>query len=87
MLCAHLHTVPLAGLVEVTRENGVLTNRHEAILAADNKTAVATAGRVRGARGGAGRGGRRREAGGRDRTGAAMAARERERRPPSDDRQ
>jgi tripeptide aminopeptidase len=42
MLCAHLHTVPLAGPVEATRENGVLTNRHEAILGADNKAAVAT---------------------------------------------
>jgi tripeptide aminopeptidase len=42
LLCAHLDTVPLAGPVEVTRENGVLTNRHEAILGADNKAAVAT---------------------------------------------
>jgi len=42
LLCAHLDTVPLAGPVEVARENGVLTNRHEAILGADNKAAVAT---------------------------------------------
>jgi tripeptide aminopeptidase len=42
LLCAHLDTVPLAGPVEVTRANGVLTNRHEAILGADNKAAVAT---------------------------------------------
>jgi tripeptide aminopeptidase len=42
LLCAHLDTVPLAGPVEVTRENGVLANRHEAILGADNKAAVAT---------------------------------------------
>jgi tripeptide aminopeptidase len=42
LLCAHLDTVPLAGPVEVTRQNGVLTNRHEAILGADNKAAVAT---------------------------------------------
>jgi tripeptide aminopeptidase len=42
LLCAHLDTVPLDGPVEVVRENGVLTNRHEAILGADNKAAVAT---------------------------------------------
>jgi tripeptide aminopeptidase len=42
LLCAHLDTVPLAGPVEVKQENGVLTNRHEAILGADNKAAVAT---------------------------------------------
>jgi tripeptide aminopeptidase len=42
LLCAHLDTVPLAGPVEVTRSNGVLTNRHEAILGADNKADVAT---------------------------------------------
>jgi tripeptide aminopeptidase len=42
LLCAHLDTVPLNGPVEVVRENGVLTNRHEAILGADNKAAVAT---------------------------------------------
>jgi tripeptide aminopeptidase len=41
MLCAHLDTVPLEGPVEVARENGLLTNRHEAILGADNKAAVA----------------------------------------------
>jgi tripeptide aminopeptidase len=42
LLCAHLDTVPLEGPVEVVQENGVLTNRHEAILGADNKAAVAT---------------------------------------------
>jgi tripeptide aminopeptidase len=42
LLCAHLDTVPLAGPVEVKEENGLLTNRHEAILGADNKAAVAT---------------------------------------------
>jgi tripeptide aminopeptidase len=42
LLCAHLDTVPLAGPVEVHEENGLLTNRHEAILGADNKAAVAT---------------------------------------------
>ncbi|HEY1595835.1 MAG TPA: M20/M25/M40 family metallo-hydrolase [Thermoleophilaceae bacterium] len=42
MLCAHLDTVPLAGPVEVVRENGTLVNKHEAILGADNKAAVAT---------------------------------------------
>jgi tripeptide aminopeptidase len=41
MLCAHLDTVPLEGPVEVERENGHLTNKHEAILGADNKAAVA----------------------------------------------
>jgi tripeptide aminopeptidase len=42
LLCAHIDTVPLDAPVEVVRENGVLTNRHEAILGADNKSAVAT---------------------------------------------
>jgi tripeptide aminopeptidase len=42
LLCAHIDTVPLDDRVEVTQENGVLTNRHEAILGADNKAAVAT---------------------------------------------
>ena len=41
LLCAHLDTVPLEGPVEVVRRDGVLTNRHEAILGADNKAAVA----------------------------------------------
>ena len=41
LLCAHMDTVPLAGPVEVERENGFLSNRHEAILGADNKVAVA----------------------------------------------
>jgi tripeptide aminopeptidase len=42
LFCAHLDTVPLAGPVEVHQENGLLTNKHEAILGADNKAAVAT---------------------------------------------
>jgi tripeptide aminopeptidase len=42
LLCAHLDTVPLDAPVEVARQDGVLTNRHEAILGADNKAAVAT---------------------------------------------
>ena len=42
LLCAHLDTVPLDGPVEVAREDGILTNRHDAILGADNKAAVAT---------------------------------------------
>ena len=41
MFCPHLDTVPLEGPVEVERENGHLTNKHEAILGADNKAAVA----------------------------------------------
>ena len=41
LLCAHMDTVPLAAPVEVVREDGVLHNRHEAILGADNKVAVA----------------------------------------------
>ncbi|HKP91418.1 MAG TPA: M20/M25/M40 family metallo-hydrolase, partial [Thermoleophilaceae bacterium] len=41
MLCAHVDTVPLDGPVEVVEEDGVLSNRHEAILGADNKAAVA----------------------------------------------
>jgi tripeptide aminopeptidase len=42
LLCAHMDTVPLDGPVEVVNENGLLTNRHEAILGADNKAAIAT---------------------------------------------
>jgi len=42
LLCAHLDTVPLDAPVEVVRDNGVFRNRHEAILGADNKAAVAT---------------------------------------------
>jgi tripeptide aminopeptidase len=42
LLCAHLDTVPLDAPVEVVRENGAFRNRHEAILGADNKAAVAT---------------------------------------------
>jgi tripeptide aminopeptidase len=44
LLCAHLDTVPLNprdGFVEVVESEGVLTNRHESILGADNKSAVA----------------------------------------------
>jgi tripeptide aminopeptidase len=41
MLCAHMDTVPLDGPVEVVEEEGVLSNRHDAILGADNKAAVA----------------------------------------------
>jgi tripeptide aminopeptidase len=42
LLGAHIDTVPLEAPVEVRREDGLLTNRHEAILGADNKAAVAT---------------------------------------------
>jgi tripeptide aminopeptidase len=42
LLCAHMDTVPLDGPVEVVSQNGLLTNRHEAILGADNKAAVVT---------------------------------------------
>jgi len=42
LLCAHLDTVPLGGPVEVVREDGLLRNRHDAVLGADNKAAVAT---------------------------------------------
>ncbi len=41
LLCAHLDTVPVAGPIEATVENGMVSNRHEAILGADNKAAVA----------------------------------------------
>jgi len=42
LLCAHLDTVPLDDRVEPVRgENGVISNRNEAILGADNKAAVA----------------------------------------------
>jgi tripeptide aminopeptidase len=40
MLCAHMDTVPLTGPVEVVERDGVLENRHDAILGADNKAAV-----------------------------------------------
>jgi tripeptide aminopeptidase len=42
LLCAHLDTVPLDDRVEVALEDGVYSNRNEAILGADNKVAVAT---------------------------------------------
>ncbi len=41
LLCAHLDTVPVTGPIEVVRENGTFSNRHPAILGADNKAAVA----------------------------------------------
>lgn len=41
LLCAHLDTVPLTGPVEPVCEDGTWSNRHEAILGADNKAAVA----------------------------------------------
>ncbi len=41
LLCAHLDTVPLTGPVEPICEDGVWRNRHDAILGADNKAAVA----------------------------------------------
>lgn len=41
LLCAHLDTVPLAAPVEVVQEDGMLTNRHPAVLGADDKAAVA----------------------------------------------
>jgi tripeptide aminopeptidase len=42
LLCAHLDTVPLDAAVSVERtEGGVLQNRNEAIVGADNKAAVA----------------------------------------------
>jgi tripeptide aminopeptidase len=40
MLCAHMDTVPLTGPVEVVERDGVLENRHDAILGADNKAAI-----------------------------------------------
>jgi tripeptide aminopeptidase len=40
LLCAHMDTVPLAGPVEVIEHDGLLENRHDAILGADNKAAV-----------------------------------------------
>ena len=42
LLCAHMDTVPLDGPVEVVSDNGLLSNRHNAILGADNKAAVVT---------------------------------------------
>jgi tripeptide aminopeptidase len=41
LLCAHLDTVPLDAPVEVEEVEGVLRNRNEAIIGADNKAAVA----------------------------------------------
>ena len=42
LLGAHMDTVPLDGPVEVVSDNGLLTNKHDAILGADNKAAIAT---------------------------------------------
>jgi len=42
LLCAHMDTVPLDGPVQVVSQDGLLTNRHDAILGADNKAAVVT---------------------------------------------
>jgi tripeptide aminopeptidase len=42
LLCAHLDTVPLTAPIEVVCEEGRFSNRHEGILGADNKAAVAT---------------------------------------------
>jgi len=41
MLCAHIDTVPVADGIEVELVDGVLRNRREAILGADNKAAIA----------------------------------------------
>jgi tripeptide aminopeptidase len=41
LLCAHLDTVPQEAPVEVEEVEGVLRNRNEAILGADNKAAIA----------------------------------------------
>ncbi|MBJ7455695.1 MAG: M20/M25/M40 family metallo-hydrolase [Thermoleophilia bacterium] len=41
MFCTHLDTVPVTGPIEVELVDGELTNRHEAILGGDNKSAVA----------------------------------------------
>jgi tripeptide aminopeptidase len=41
LLCAHLDTVPLTGPVDPICDDGVWRNRHEAILGADNKAAIA----------------------------------------------
>ncbi len=41
LFCAHLDTVPVDGPIEVVESDGVLTNKHPAILGADNKAAVA----------------------------------------------
>jgi tripeptide aminopeptidase len=42
VLCAHLDTVPVTGAIEVElREDGSLTNRHDAILGGDDKAAIA----------------------------------------------
>jgi tripeptide aminopeptidase len=42
LLCAHMDTVPLEGPVEVVSQDGLLSNRHDAILGADNKAAIVT---------------------------------------------
>jgi tripeptide aminopeptidase len=42
LLCAHMDTVPLDAPVEVVSDNGLLTNRNDAIVGADNKAALVT---------------------------------------------
>jgi tripeptide aminopeptidase len=41
LLCAHLDTVPLAAPIEVERSEGMIRNRNDGIVGADNKAAVA----------------------------------------------
>lgn len=41
MFCTHLDTVPVTGPIEVELVDGELTNKHDAILGGDNKSAVA----------------------------------------------
>lgn len=41
MFAAHLDTVPVTGPIEVEARDGLLTNRHDAILGGDDKSAVA----------------------------------------------
>ncbi len=42
VFCAHLDTVPVAGAIEVSvSDDGVVTNRHAAILGGDDKAAIA----------------------------------------------
>ena len=40
LFCVHLDTVPVEGPIEVVESDGVLRNKHPAILGADNKAAV-----------------------------------------------
>lgn len=41
VLCAHLDTVPVAGAIDVIVEDGIMRNRHAAILGGDDKAAIA----------------------------------------------